>query len=397
MKICAVILARGGSKRILRKNIVPVAGRPLIAHSVILARESPSVDRVIVSTDDDEIAAVAAACGADVIRRPIELSLDSASSEAAISHVLDDLRDRESYVPDLVLFLQPTSPLRASDDLERAIKTLVDEDADSLFSAREVEGFVWKWSAGSVSPIDYDPTRRPMRQAIPTKTLEENGSIYVFKPEILSRFGSRLGGRIAVLRMDPLHSFQIDEPSDLPLMEQLFRMQSKPVAPAALELVRLLVFDFDGVFTDNRVLVTEQGIEGVWCNRSDGLGIGMLRNTGLKMFVLSTESNPVVAARCRKVKLDYIQGCDNKLEALQRYAQAERIDAAEIAYVGNDWNDLACMQWVGLPIAVNDAVDEIKAVSRMITEKRGGYGAVHEIAGWFLAALQVKSLTAANT
>ncbi len=154
--------------------------------------------------------------------------------------------------------------------------------------------------------------------------------------------------------------------------------------PPALPQIALLVFDFDGVMTDNRVLVDETGREAVWVHRGDGWGIARLREFGLPMFVLSTETNPVVQARCAKLKLECIQGCDNKLEALQQLAQTRSLDAKEIAYVGNDVNDLACMQWVGIPIAVADSDARVLKSARYVTQQRGGYGAVREIADWIL-------------
>ena len=154
--------------------------------------------------------------------------------------------------------------------------------------------------------------------------------------------------------------------------------------PPVLPRIALLVFDFDGVMTDNRVLVDETGREAVWVHRGDGWGVARLREIGLPMFVLSTETNSVVRARCSKLKLECIQGCDNKLEALQKLARTRSIEAKEIAYVGNDVNDLACMQWVGIPIAVADSDARILQSAHFVTQQRGGYGAVREIADWIL-------------
>src|SRR5262245_59877827 len=156
--------------------------------------------------------------------------------------------------------------------------------------------------------------------------------------------------------------------------------------PDTLRAVSLLVFDFDGVMTDNRVLVMQDGTEGVFCNRSDGLGIGMLRDAGLSMLVLSKEANPVVAARCRKLKLDCRQGIDDKLAELKAIIKDRGLTADHVAYVGNDLNDLPCMSHVGLPLAVADAYPAVKSAARAVTTAAGGHGAVREICDWFLAA-----------
>jgi YrbI family 3-deoxy-D-manno-octulosonate 8-phosphate phosphatase len=150
--------------------------------------------------------------------------------------------------------------------------------------------------------------------------------------------------------------------------------------------IRLLVLDFDGVMTDNRVLVDQDGREAVWVHRGDGWGIARLRDAGVPVVVISTETNPVVAARCRKLQIDSIQGCDDKLTALQRLACERNIDRESIAYVGNDANDLDCLKWVGLPIVVPDAETEVRAAAKRITSRAGGWGAVREVADWILGA-----------
>lgn len=162
----------------------------------------------------------------------------------------------------------------------------------------------------------------------------------------------------------------------------------RPASPprALLRRIELLVFDFDGVMTDNRVLVMEDGREGVFCNRSDGLGLGMLRDAGLPMLVMSKERNPVVAARCRKLELECVQGVDDKVEELRRRCATRAVPLAHVAYVGNDVNDEACMRAVGLPIAVADAWPAARKAAKFVTARPGGYGAVREVCDWFLAA-----------
>lgn len=155
--------------------------------------------------------------------------------------------------------------------------------------------------------------------------------------------------------------------------------------------LRMLVFDFDGVMTNNQVLVMQDGTEGVLCNRSDGMGIEMLRNAapqGFSMLVLSKEVNPVVAARCRKLRLECHQGVDDKLPALQRLAADRAVKSNQVAYVGNDINDVACMGWVGLPVAVADAFPKCKAAARFVTAAPGGHGAVREVCERIISAWQ---------
>lgn len=143
--------------------------------------------------------------------------------------------------------------------------------------------------------------------------------------------------------------------------------------------VVLLVLDFDGVLTDNRVQVHQSGEESVWCHRGDGWGIARLKDAGFDIVVLSTETNPVVTARCRKLNIEALQGCDDKAAALRQLAHDRKLSPQQIAYVGNDLNDLSCMQWVGWPIAVADAVPEIRALAKWVTHLPGGRGAVREV------------------
>ncbi|WP_406700185.1 acylneuraminate cytidylyltransferase [Singulisphaera sp. Ch08] len=383
-EILAIIPARGGSKGIPRKNIRPIAGKPLLAYTIEHARRTPDITRIVVSTDDGEIGAVAEDWGAEVIKRPPELSGDEASSESALLHALDQLRRVEGYDPGLVVFLQATSPLRRPDDIQSAITTFMAEEADSLFSAGPVHGFIWRREAGRLSSFSYDYRNRRRRQDAPEE-LVENGSIYIFKPQVLRASGNRLGGKIATYLMDPLDSLQVDEPSDMPLFERLLAVRVPcSILPAGSGSVRMLVLDFDGVMTDNRVLVDCNGNEAVWCDRGDGWGIARLKDAGMEIVVLTTEIVPVAAARCRKLGIECIDGCEDKLTALREMAWSRELGPNQIAYVGNDVNDLDCLRWVGLPIAVADAVPEVLAAADWVTARPGGRGAVREVADHLL-------------
>lgn len=390
--ILVIIPARGGSKSIPRKNVQPIMGKPMLTYSIEHTKCTKSVFRVIVSTDDEEITAVARKSGAEVVDRPAALSGDKAESESALLHVLDYLRDTEAYEPQLVVFLQATSPLRQPDDIQNAIETLEREGADSLFSACPVHGFVWRKDGEQLSSLSYDYRCRPRRQDAP-EDLVENGSIYIFKPWVLRQFNNRLGGKIAVYRMNVLDSFQVDEPADLQLMEQLLALRGARPKPPDLSAIRLLVLDFDGVMTDDRALVHEDGSEAVWCHRGDGWGIARLKDAGVKVVVLSTETNPVVAARCAKLGIHCVQGCADKLTALQDIVQQRRLNPEQVAYVGNDVNDLECLGWVGVPIAVADAIREARALSILVTTRPGGHGAVREVGDLILAQKRGLSVT----
>lgn len=154
----------------------------------------------------------------------------------------------------------------------------------------------------------------------------------------------------------------------------------------ALEHLQLLILDFDGVLTDNRVLVSQDGSESVWCHRGDGHAILRLTQEGVPVVVISQETSPVVEARCRKLGIPCYHRTTDKVEVLHRVIQEYRVSVENVAYVGNDVNDLECIKSVGVSIAVADAADEVKAHARLITKTNGGYGAIQEVIGWIIKA-----------
>lgn len=158
--------------------------------------------------------------------------------------------------------------------------------------------------------------------------------------------------------------------------------------PTSLSEIDCLVMDFDGVMTDNAVWVMEDGRELVRCDRSDGLGIARLGDSGMPMFVLSTEVNPVVSARCTKLGLPVIQGIADKGRALSALLSEQGIDPLHVAFLGNDLNDADCLTMVGLSIVVADAHPSVLPLADIVLERAGGHGAVRELCDLLLAERQ---------
>ena len=152
--------------------------------------------------------------------------------------------------------------------------------------------------------------------------------------------------------------------------------------------IRLVAFDFDGVFTNNMVYVSEDGSEMVRCNRSDGIGLQKLRKAGIETIIISTETNPVVSARARKLKIDCVHNCQDKRAVLEERTAKIGISLEQVAFVGNDINDLACLTSVGLPIVVKDAHPDVVPVARYQTRQPGGHGAVREICDMIIKNLE---------
>lgn len=144
--------------------------------------------------------------------------------------------------------------------------------------------------------------------------------------------------------------------------------------------IDLLVYDFDGVMTDNRVIVDENGKESAVVSRGDGYGVGMLRKAGIPQLILSTEVNPIVAHRAAKLQIPVIHNVPDKAAALKEYCEKEGIDLQRVLYIGNDLNDYAAMQLVGKIGAPADAEEEILAIADWIATKNGGYGVIRELA-----------------
>jgi N-acylneuraminate cytidylyltransferase len=217
-EIVAVIPARGGSKRIPRKNLISLGGVPLVVHTIRHALASTLVDSVYVSTDDTEIAAVSTRAGAHVVLRPTALSTDEADSESALLHVLDARLSEGLPDPELVVFLQPTSPVRRERDIDSAIETLRRLGVASVFSACDDRKLLWRDAPDGPRPLNYDFHNRRREQEMGAQVME-NGSIYVVRTPQLRARRNRMVEPMAVYRMDYWASFQIDTPEDIELCE----------------------------------------------------------------------------------------------------------------------------------------------------------------------------------
>jgi len=158
-----------------------------------------------------------------------------------------------------------------------------------------------------------------------------------------------------------------------------------------IKKIQLVVFDFDGVFTDNTVYVFEDGREAVQCNRADGIGLKKLISMGIEPLVLSTEINPVVSARCRKLGITCLQNTHDKFIALKRILKERHLTWEETAFVGNDVNDLECLAAVGFPVVVKDAHRSVLAYAVYTTKLPGGHGAVREICDLFESVIAKKT------
>ncbi len=395
-EILALIPARGGSKGIPRKNIRSFAGYPLIAWSIAAAKQSSLVTRIIVSTDDEEIAAVAREWGAETpFLRPAELAQDKTTDLPVFEHALKWLEDVEGYRPDILLQLRPTSPIRPRTMLDDAINILLDhDDADcvrGVVPAAQNPFKMWRFN-GERKPLKSllevegiaEPYNAP-RQILPP-TYWQTGHIDAIRVSTIADKHSLTGDVIYPLLIDPKYTVDIDTLPDWEKYEALVYSGLEMVSPGKQrkpmpETVKLIICDFDGVITDNHVITDQDGKESVIASRSDSMHIKTLRQQGIELMILSSEPNPVVLARAKKMGIEAIHnlGMENKGQAMREVLEQKNIKAEEVIYLGNDLNDLPCFEIAGWSVAVADAYPEVIRAADHVLTKNGGHGAVREL------------------
>lgn len=406
-EVLAIIPARGGSKGIPRKNIRSFAGYPLLAYSVAAGLQAKSVTRTLVSTDDEEIAAVAREFGAETpFMRPNELARDDTLDLPVFQHALAWLAEHEDYRADVVVQLRPTSPLRPHDCVDSAVQSLLAhadvECVRGVVAAAQNPHKMWRISTqdGTISPLLEVPgIREPYnapRQSLPP-IYWQTGQIDAIRADTILKKASMTGGKVYPLIIDARYSVDIDNLADWARYEDLVYSGGLDLVspgrrprpwPSKIELI---VSDFDGVITDNRVWINEKGIESVVASRSDSMHIRELRERGIEVVILSSETNPVVRARAEKMgNVETVQGIDmrGKGQALDQLIAAKHVDPAHVVYIGNDLNDLPCFEVAGWAVAVADAFPPVLRAADWVLTASGGQGALREVCDMILKRLQ---------
>jgi len=406
-KILAVIPARGGSKGIPRKNIKLFAGYPLIAWSIAAVKQSELVTRVVVSTDDEEIAAVAREYGAETpFLRPNELAQDKTTDLPVFEHALKWLEDLEGYHPEIILQLRPTSPIRPRTMVDDSISILLEHpDADcvrGVVPAAQNPYKMWRFN-GEAKPLNpllkvdgIDEPYNAPRQILPP-VYWQTGHIDAIRVSTISQKHSLTGDVIYPLVIDPRYTVDIDTLADWAKYEALVYSGLEMVSPGNFRrpmpaTVKMIICDFDGVVTDNLVITDQNGNESVSASRSDSMYVKKLREMGVEMMILSSEPNPVVMARAKKMGVEAIHnvGMQDKGRVMREVLEQKKIKAENVIYIGNDLNDLPCFEIAGWSVAVADAYPEVIRAADYVLTKTGGHGAIRELCEIVLKQLSEK-------
>lgn len=360
-----IIPARGGSKGLPRKNIKPLCGMPLIYWTIQAAKKSKLLSDFYVSTDDDEIEEIAIKFGAKVLKRPKFLAEDTTTTIEVLSHII------EKNPFENIVVLQPTSPLRNEDTID----TCIDEYARGHFDTLAT-GYYTKI-------LEYAKHHNLRRQDI-QGFFYDDGNVYILDRKIIEK-KCWFGENICRKNLERELSFEIDDSTDFFIIEKLLkkRIEEKKqegVLFEQLKNIKLLVLDVDGVLTDAGMYYSATGEELKKFNTKDGHGIQLLQKLGIKICIITGENSEIVKRRAEKLQIELVfTGITDKLKVLKNVLQNLSLSLENVAYIGDDENDLECLQNVAAPFTVADASRRNKESALYITSHKGGEGAVREV------------------
>lgn len=374
-----VVPARGGSKGIRKKNLLPIGGIPLVARAVTYGLQCKNVDQVFASSDCEQILTTAQTWGASAHRRSQSASSDNASTE---DFLLDFLSAFSDDPPEFIVYAQPTTPFLDATEIDTAISWAQNDGSiDTVFSAKKTHNFIWRLNDdGSYSGVNHNPhEQRARRQDSHALDCIEDGGFYVVRTSRFLETRNRFGGNNVALLSNLPPFPEIDELRDYyylcalsPYLENLY--------DCPLSRARLLFSDFDGVMTDDSVSIDQHGNEQITCSRLDGIGVDLLKQLDIETIIISAETNPVVKRRAEKLGIECHFGTKNKLETIKNICREKGLERTQTAFVGNEVNDKTALQWVGCPLITKDAATELLSYGFHVVPCNGGQGVIREIA-----------------
>lgn len=382
----AFIPVRGGSKSIPLKNIKPMCGKPLVYWTISAACDCDYIDKVIVSTDSAKIRETV-----ENIRNSqnekwdkievVDRSLASATDTASTEFVMLEFAEKHEF--DNIVLIQATSPLLQASDLSKGFEKYSENGVDSVLSVVRQKRFHWELtSEGYARPSNYDVYNRPRRQEFAGYYVE-NGAFYITSKENLIASKNRVSGNIAISEMAEETFFEIDELSDWIIVEKM--LSDRLVSKTSKKQIKLFLTDCDGCLTDGGMYYSENGDELKKFNTKDGMGLGILKGKNMLVGIVTGEDRELNRRRSEKLDLDvYICGCDDKLKAVSKECEKRGISLENVAYVGDDINDIELLEQVGLSFCPADAEKEVRGLVDVVLEKKGGDGAIREAIDYIL-------------
>jgi N-acylneuraminate cytidylyltransferase len=378
VRLCAFIPVRGGSKGIPRKNLKSFLGKPLTQWAIEAAIQAETVETVVVSTDDAELAALA-----DSARSPKvavhHRSAHSARDDASTEEVMLEFT-REDRAHDHILLIQATTPILSGALIDEAVRHYEASGADSLLSAVPMHRFFWRDGSEGARPLNYDPADRARRQDHAGCYYCENGALYLTRVKLLLSEKYRCPGRVTLFPMDPRYIWELDEAADWGIAETLQRPMAAQLRSRRLGKIELLAIDLDGVLTNGCMIYVAgaPGISKAFFTR-DAFGIRKARNRGLKVAVITTDDSEVNGQRAERIGLDaFIIEKHDKAAALAKLASRFGLTLAQCAFLGDDDVDIDAMRAAGVSLAPADAATSAAAAADIVLSASGGRGCVRE-------------------
>ena len=380
----AFIPARCGSESIPFKNIKIICGKPLIYWSLLAITKSKNIDQIYVATDCDEIKDTVLDFNfgnVQIFNRSDTNASNTASTESVMLEFLENKRFSDE---DLFVLVQVTNPFTSSNDFDDAVDTIKSSNKlDSILSCVETKRFFWTKNG---KPMNYNYNSRPRRQDF-EGILMENGAFYINTVANIKKYKNRLSGNIHPYLMPEYSAVEADEEDDWLMLEKLmykYVVDKPPIKP-----VKLFGTDVDGVLTDAGMYYDNKGNELKKFNTQDGMSFKLLRENGIKSAIITSEDTNIVKNRSKKLNVDYLYQSvsgKNKLDVIKEICMKENIHLSEVAYIGDDINDLEALSVVGLAACPINATQSIKNIKNIIhLKKSGGNGAVREFVEIILA------------
>lgn len=372
MKQIGFIPLRKNSKGIPGKNKRKMVGRPLFTWVLGAALQS-QLDVIYVYTDDESIIQFIEkeyhyTNKIVALERSEESATDTASTESAML----ELAAKINYDFDVFCLLQATSPFTNAEDINACLEQLK-AGKDAALTVVKTHRFTWNADG---TPKNYNPLQRPRRQDF-EGLLIENGAVYTCKKDILVHQENRIGGDIGLVEMPENTLYEIDTETDWTVVEQLLIERQK--ADKKTQKITHLVLDVDGVFTDGTITYTAEGEHTKSFDMRDGMGLEILRQFGVTVMVMTSEQSQLVAKRMEKLQIEHVYlGVKDKYTLLKTLATQQNFELSNVAYVGDDVNDMTNICSVGWSLTPNNATNEIKALADVLLTKNAGAGAIRE-------------------